>query len=240
MSILDKVGVTGNKFVVPLLGKMFRSNITKHNQALAFCINKGYFEMTSLIGIKDLKKELANFDEIVIVGGIDEIRKKNGKTVYRQRVFFKNLIILLEFCRSFCLNFELSADLKITINNIMNCKSDLKYLERYAALYNETIDNYLKNCLCLNLQMLLDNMDVRYDLGVNIEKIKENRTGYLNRTPFIVTCYNIDNHTSSLYLDPDTSDTRLFSGGNPNKEDISGVYGYTSTLIRQDRKRGVI
>lgn len=238
MSILNAIAVKGtNKFVVPCAGKMFRSSISKDDKALCFVINKGYFETTDLISMLSILDYTTKVNDIVLVGKIEKVRLRTSKIiVYRQRVFFKNLRIFLNFCKVQGIRFELAQDFHISINNIMNCREDLIYLERYAKRFDESIDEWLTHCCTIELYSLLKSLNMYSDLSKRVNIYLRGRVNYLYRAPFLISSYSIDTKSSGIFLGFVAEDKRLY------KDDVTGVdllkYGYTQKNVEADIKGG--
>lgn len=238
MSILNAIAVKGtNKFVVPCAGKMFRSSISKDDKALCFVINKGYFETTDLISMLSILDYTTKVNDIVLVGKIEKVRLRTSKIiVYRQRVFFKNLRIFLNFCKVQGIRFELAQDFHISINNIMNCREDLIYLERYAKRFDESIDEWLTHCCTVELYYLLKSLNMYSDLSKRVNIYLRGRVNYLYRAPFLISSYSIDTKSSGIFLGFVAEDKRLY------KDDVTGVdllkYGYTQKNVEADIKGG--
>lgn len=238
MSILNAIAVKGtNKFVVPYAGKMFRSSIFKDDKALCFVINKGYFETTDLISMLSILDYTTKVNDIVLVGKIEKVRLRTSKIiVYRQRVFFKNLRIFLNFCKVQGIRFELAQDFHISINNIMNCREDLIYLERYAKRFDESIDEWLTHCCTIELYYLLKSLNMYSDLSKRVNTYLRGRVNYLYRAPFLISSYSIDTKSSGIFLGFVAEDKRLY------KDDVTGVdllkYGYTQKNVEADIKGG--
>lgn len=239
MSILNAIAVKGtNKFVVPCAGKMFRSSISKNDKALCFVINKGYFETTDLISMLSILDYTTKVNDIVLVGKIEKVRLRTSKIiVYRQRVFFKNLRIFLNFCKVQGIRFELTQDFHISINNIMNCREDLIYLERYAKKFDESIDEWLTHCCTIELYYLLKSLNMYSDLSKRVNIYLRGRINYLYRAPFLISSYSIDTKSSGIFLGFVAEDKRLY------KDDVTGVdllkYGYTQKNVEADIKGSV-
>lgn len=238
MSILNAIAVKGtNKFVVPCAGKMFRSSISKDDKALCFVINKGYFETTDLISMLSILDYTTKVNDIVLVGKIEKVRLRTSKIiVYRQRVFFKNLRIFLNFCKVQGIRLELAQDFHISINNIMNCREDLIYLERYAKRFDESIDEWLTHCCTIELYYLLKSLNMYSDLSKRVNIYLRGRVNYLYRAPFLISSYSIDTKSSGIFLGFVAEDKRLY------KDDVTGIdllkYGYTQKNVEADIKGG--
>lgn len=228
-----------SRFVIPCAGKMFRSSISDKNKALCFLINKGYFETETLVDMLAIIEDADKFDDIILVGDIEKIRlKKTGKIVYRQRIFTKSLNMLGAICKILGVRVELTLDFEITINNIMNCRDDLPYLERYARRFNETIDEWLTHCCVIELYYFFQSIGIYTNMEWKVNKYLLDKEDYLYRAPFLISSYNIDKHSSSVFLGFDAKDKRLYL------DDVSGIdlidYGYTSKNVELDKKGGLL
>lgn len=238
MSIIEAVTAKGsNKLVIPCAGKMFRSSIENDDKALCFVLNKGYFETSDLVGMLTILDDCTKFKEIILVGQIEKVRLRSNKSiVYRQRIFFKNLKTTLNLCRVLGLRFELSPDFHISINNIMNCRDELTYLERYARRFDETIDEWLTHCCIIEMYYLLKSLDMYSDLGKKANIYLRNRVDYLHRAPFLISSYSIENKSSGIFLGFQADDKRLY------KEVVTGKdllkLGYTVKNVEKDIKEG--
>lgn len=238
MSIVDAIAIKGNnKFVVPCAGKMFRSNVNKKDKALCFTLNKGYFETADLISMLSILDDVKTINGFVLVGKIEKVKLSNNKgVVYRQRLFFKSLGTLLNFCKSFGLRFDLDSNFHISINNILNCVSDLVYLERYARCFDESIDVWLTHCCIIELNCYLKSLNMYSSLESLSNSYLRNRVNYLGRAPFLIASYDIDKKSSSIFLGFDAKDKRLY------KERASGVdllkLGYTTNNVKRDIREG--
>lgn len=226
-----------NKLVIPYTGKMFRSSLSKDNKALCFVINKGYVEMDDLTAMLRFVDDIEDIDVIVPVGDIEKIRLESGMIVYRQRVFFKSLKTMLSVCKLHCLFVSFPDSFHVTVNSVLNCTSELKYLERYSRRFAEPIDTWLMNCCLIQVHMLLKSMNMYSELEPRIEVILRGKRGYLDRSPFLIANYNIERHTSAIFLELDTLDERLFS--EPVSDVILLTYGYTTKNVEADLEAGV-
>jgi hypothetical protein len=238
MSLINTIAL-GNtsKLVIPCAGKMFKSSIPNNDKALCFVLNKGYFESTSLQNMLSIIEDSQEFNDIILVGKIDKVRlKANHNIVYRQRIFFKSLGAILNLCKLLGLKFELASDFHISINNIMNCITELVYLERYAKRFDESIDDWLTHCCIIELHYLLKSKNIYSGLEKDVDFYLKGRENYLERAPFLVSSYNIDTKSSGLFLDYNQDDSRLFREVVTGK-DLLGV-GYTDRNVEKDVKVG--
>lgn len=235
MSISNTVtSFTDDKLVIPTLGKMFHSNINKTNRGLAFLVNKGYFELEdlqSMLYLVDYCSE--DNDDLILVGSLSKVRLRSGKIVYRQRIFFRDLGKMINCCRLFGLKIVVPKYAHVTINNMINCRDEIKYLEKYASRFGQTIDEYLLWTFKIQFHLLLKQERIYSGLQKSIDNFLVGKTGYLDRAPFIVRRYSIKNHSSSLFFISDNSNESLFTQG------LEG-YGYTDKNKLSDKKKGVL
>lgn len=224
------------KFVVPFPGKMFFSNLNKTDKALCFCLNKGYFEYTQLPELLIVLDEIEELDYVVKVGAIDKILLKTGKIIYRQRVFIKNLLKFISLCKFRTITFEIPKDFRVTINSCMNCLDELKYLERYAKRFNETIDTWLTNCFIIHIYYILEYMELYNNLGVKVDSILSGKQGYLDRAPLLISRYSIDDSTSCIFKNLTLNDKRIYSEA--TTIDTFDNHGYTTATLARDKSRG--
>lgn len=229
-----------NKFVIPCAGKMFRSNVSNKNKALCFVINKGYLQTDTYEEMIKYREYIdKGYDTIIRVGNIDRIILRNTKKiVYRQRYFFKNFKVLIDMCKFFGFTVEISEDFEITINNVMNCKDDLRYLEVYAKNQSETITQYLTNTCMIYINDFFKLNDVYSKLPQDINKLLDGKRSYLERAPFLVISYNIDKKESGFFIcDKNFKDNRKF---NVNLEHTLDKvdYGFTEENVKKDLKAG--
>lgn len=239
MSITSAVtSASTSKFVIPCAGKMFRSSIKDGDKALCFLVNKGWFETETLEDMLDLVDDANRFDEVILVGDIEKVRlRKTKNIVYRQRIFTKSLNKLSGICEVLGVRIELLNGFHISVNNIMNCRNDLPYLERYAKRFNQTIDEWLTRCFVVELYYYFQSRGIANNMGWMVEKYLDGMIDYLYRAPFLVASYDIKNHSSSLFLGFKAEDPRLY------QDDVTGVellkYGYTENNVAADVKGGV-
>lgn len=234
MSILNSIVDKNNRMVIPCSGKMFRSTLEGKNQALAFCLNKGYLDfadLSDLLLILDCLKESNSF---ILVGSIEKIISGN-KLTYRQRIFFKSLNKLIEVCKHNGIIIEISKDFRININNVLNCLNELVYLERYARRFSQDIDTYLTNTCLVRLNNIFKQGSVKYVLNKNIDDLLSDKYGYLDRAPFVISDYDISSNTSGIFLESYVDDIRLYSAKvNVNN---SILFGYTSNNVQEDMEK---
>lgn len=239
MSITKVVSLKNDdKLVIPCAGKLFRSNISKDDKALCFVINKGYIETVLLDNMMRVLDSLNDIKELVLVGSVEKVSFRNGTIVYRQRIFFKSLKIMLETCKLNGLKVEVLKDFKISISNIVNCADDLKYLERYALNQSSDIDNWLTNSCLIHINNMLLTLNMFSDLGKRINPVLNGKVGYLDRAPLLVSSYSIDNKTSAIFIEKEImNDNRMYSI--KINDDGKLNFGFTTSNLQKDIKEGV-
>jgi len=215
---------------------MYRSSVSKNNQALCFLLNRGYFEASSLEDISFVKENI-QADSITYVGNIEEIRQFDNTVVYQQRVIFRNLTVMLNHCRIAGVYFMLGNDFHVTVESLQDCFSEFKCMKYYSWKFNEPIDVWLTNCCIIHVHELLKAMNIYTELGSRVDRILCNRIGYFDRAPFLLARYNKNEKTSSIYLETDINDRRLYSMNILDKSNLN--YGYTLKNIKNDRKEGL-
>lgn len=227
-----------NRLVIPFPGKMFRSNITKTNKALCFCINKGYFEFSDLTTMLALLDDIEEIETIVEIGQLEKI-KTSGGIVYRQRIFFSSFRIMINLCRLHGILIDIPDDFRITISSVTNCLTDIKTLEKYAFRQRQTLDAWLTNCCIIHVHYLLVSMHMYSFKEEQVQRILRNKKGYLDRSPFLVSSYSIRKKTSGIFLELNTDDERLFS--EPcERNSFYLKYGYTTANVERDRQGGSV
>lgn len=231
MSILGSIVDKNNRMIIPCSGKMFRSTLEGKNQALAYCLNKGYLDFADLADLLSVLDYLKSSDSFVLVGSIEKVLS-GDKLTYRQRIFFKSLNKLIEVCKRNGIVIEVSKDFRININNVLNCLDELVYLERYARQFSQDIDTYLTNTCLVRLNNIFKQGSVKYELNRDIDDLLIDKYGYLDRAPFVVSDYDISSNTSGIFLEAYVDDMRLYSGKvNVNN---SIVFGYTTNNVQED------
>lgn len=232
----DLASKTKSRLVIPYPSKMYRSNISKNNQALCFLINKGYFETVSL---SDMLFILDNIqaDTIFYIGKIEKVCLYDNMLVYRQRVAFRNVSMILNLCRMTGIYFELGQDFHVTVDSLQDCFSDVKIMKHYAGKFSEPTDVWLTNCCIVHIYGLLRAMNLYTPLGNRVDKILYRRIGYFDRAPFLLASYDKEEKRSSIFLEMDTNDSRLYSTQIIDKYSLT--YGYTTENIKKDRKVGL-
>lgn len=239
MSISKQMAKTGSmRLIIPYAGKMLRSNISKDNRALCFCINKGYIESDSLEPIYYLTESIKDSNSVwlFLVGKIDKIRLKTGRYCYRQRVFFYSFMNMCELCKKSGIVVQTSERFRITINSVTNCIEDLQYLEWYASTFEETIDSYLTNTCKVQIFNLLSSKKMFTPLKYEVDEILNGRLHYLERSPFLVGSYDVKTVTSSIFINKNNRDTRMYK--TEHLENIE-VYGFTEKMVNEDKQMGV-
>lgn len=231
-------GLQINRFIIPCAGKMFKSDIPNRDKALCFVLNKGYFETQDLLSMLGIKDVFSNRFGFVFVGNIEKIKLSSGKIVYRQRLFFKNLVLLINLCNQFGVYLFITKDFEISIDNLTNCTGDLRNLECIARRHGNSLGMWLTNCCKIELSYLLRKLGMSCDIDKRILQSIGARRDYLYRSPLLVSQYNIDTHGSGIFLDYGVDDVRLCS--TPTKGVGWLSIAYTDKNIKSDIKRGLL
>lgn len=229
-------------FVIPFAGKMFKSSTDSGDKALVFVLNKGYFQVNNLSRMLELRDAFIDDPDLICVGNINKIRlSKSREIVYRQRVFIKNISSLMKLCKKFGLYVRLDNNFRVTINSVMNCIEEARYLERYARKFNQTIDTYLTNCYVVWMHFLLQSYRMHSPYAERVEQILQGREGYMERAPFLCGRYSVAKHISSIMLcQPDEALTDMRCYTHPIYERTELNYGYLDSLVQEDVKGGVL
>lgn len=224
--------------VIPYAGKMFNSSISKSNKALCFLLNKGYLESSDLETLYYLIEGVLESSNpvFIMVGKIEKIHKTGVTFVYRQRIFFKSILGIADFCKQHLVLFRFSEDFRIGINNVLNCIDSLKYLEVYSRGFNLTIDEYLTSSCRIQTYLLMNSKGVRCQLGKLVKKHIKDKTGFLDKAPYLASSYDIDTHASAVYIPTNIEDRRLYSSDIEINTDFCG---FTTKVVEKDRKAGV-
>lgn len=226
------------RLVIPYAGKMFHSSINKNDKALCFLLNKGYLESNSLESlyyvVEDAKDD--SLDWLVNVGSLEKIHRGGNKYCYRQRVFFKSIVRMCSFCKQHGVSIQFSKDFRITINNVLGCLDDLKYLEIYSRVFGQSIDEFLTDACKVQLYLLLGNKKMSAPLHKEVNEILEDKIGFLERAPYLAGTYDISSHTSTVYIPSNVDDERIYRS---NTLASGSLHGFTNSVVESDRKAGV-
>lgn len=230
--------VNSMRLIIPYAGKMLRSNISAENRALCFCINKGYIESDTLEPLYYFVETVKESNSIwlYLVGKIDKIHLNNERYCYRQRVFFYSFINMCELCKKSGIIIQTANTFRITINTIINCTEDLQYLEWYANSFEESIDTYLTNTCKVQIYNLISSKKMTSPLQYEVDAILVGKTAYLERAPFLVCSYDVRNHTSSVFINKNNRDTRMYR---IEKLENLDLYGFTEGMVEKDKQAGV-
>lgn len=225
------------RLMIPFAGKMFKSSLDSSNKALCFCINKGYIESDELEPLYYLRETIAgNKDWIYNVGKIDKIHLGGKNFCYRQRIFFTDFLKTCQLCKENGIIVQTTPAFKISITNIVSCSEELKYLEWYANVFSESVDNYLTNTCKVQMYSLLNDNLMLSPLKYEVEEILKHKEGYLERAPFLAMRYDNVSNTSQIFIPAKNDDRRLYTTDNLQ---LTDTYGFSERLIEKDTKKGV-
>lgn len=238
MSFLAEViKSNGNVFYIPCSGKMFFSSVGKRDKALCICLNKGYLQTNTLEDMLEITSDMVSSKYFKLVGEIEKVRLiKSDTIVYRQRVFFKSIVELVACCQKFAVDLNFTDDFYITINSCMNVLSSLVYMERYAKQWGIDIDTWLRTTCIVQLHQLLEQKGLPSVFADRAKEILKGKKGYLDRAPFLVSYYDIDKHTSSVYIPLNTDNKQYYSDADLTKLN----FGYTVKNVEKDVREGRI
>ena len=226
MSLLTEL--TTYRLCIPKPGKMFMSNISKTNQVLVYCINKGFFETDELEDMQYILN-VCKSEKFVEVGSIEKVKLNEGEIVYRQRVFFKSFKEILDICKQNLVMVKFSKNFHFDINSVMNILEYLPALEKYAAEYNETIEEFLLNNFMIFMDLLLERYEMFSQYQLKARQLKEDRDwlAYIDRAPYVLSSYSIDDKTSAIFhlVGDDFADFES---------------GFTTDNLKKDKKLGRI
>lgn len=236
MSAVLGVGII--RLIIPRAGKMFKSNVSRNNKALCFCMNKGYLESETLDSLYYFiqARKATDSDWLHFVGGIDKIHMKSGGFVYRQRVFFYSFMNMCDLCKRSGITILLTKDFRIDINSVINCVDDMQYLEWYASMFDETIDSFLTNTCKVQVFNVLKSKGMMSPLKYEVDTLLKGKRGYLERSPFLVGSYDNTKKTSSVFININLKDDRMYT---TETLDNLETYGFTQKMVQKDIKSGV-
>ena len=184
----------------------------------------------------DFLNALSEYEEIKLVGSTDKVKLSNGALVYRQRLYFYDLDLMLKILYNSYFMVEVPENFYVSINNIISCKDILKYLYNYASEKNLTIDKFLRNSCLVHLHDYLDSLGLLNIAYPSLHQVYNNNIGFLDRAPFLLSRYNKESKTNSdysiFYLN-EYQDNRKFSTYITSKNILS-KYGFSNTLIIKD------
>lgn len=235
--LFDTVKEYPFRFVIPTLGKCFKSRISRKDKALLIVFNKGYIETDDIFSCYYISTFLSTHkgNLFILVGNIDKVKRADGKVVYRQRVYFKSFVTFMTAMSKLNAYIVIPNDFYVSTDALTGVVKELPYLERYARKFKVSINKWLENICKVVIYEVCK--DYKMCSKVNLtEKVLDIPKGYLDRAPMLCGSYNILTHTSSVITLCNRYDTDLFSG---NSSANKLPYGYTDCNVEFDIKRGV-
>ena len=229
--------MNGLRFKVPVAGKMINTSLKNRDTACCFVINKGYIESDTLADMLDVLDSIMDDKDYIFVGSLSKVRLKgSGSIVYRQRLFFKSLLKLMELCKQEQMDFIITEDFTIGISGVLNCISEIPYFGKYALKHGETVEDWLTNCCKIHIYNLMYelNLPVRSDFQADMDKILADKRQYIWRSPFLLKYYDPATKTSTLYLE-----RYMLDGRADNDKVFQTSEGYTKNNVKKDIKKGV-
>lgn len=193
------------KFVIPYASKLRYVTIGKKDRALAYCTDKGYIETYNMDACYYLSLFLKQTQtgKFIEVGNIEKIRLKDSTFVYRQRLYFTSLPLLIKIIGHFQGKIIIPESFKIGIQQMSYCARDIKNLEKYFNLKGFkdcTLDDWLTDCCLLQMHILADMNNIALDAYKSFESLAVE--GILNRAPYLSGIYDISEKRSSLIVPP--------------------------------------
>lgn len=236
MSISKVLASTSyDSFIIPCTSKLVRTNIGRNNSALCFLMNRGYFDTDTLSDMERLTKQICELDGTKLVGGIDKVVFSN-QVRYRQRVVFNDLLGVMEVCKMHGAGCSLSDDFRVTIDSVIDCSEDLRYLQYYARSYYQTVDTFLTNTCKIQFSLMAESKHMNNPLDEEISHILQGKRGYMDRAPFLLSKYNLSTGKSAIFIPKLKVDKSMYNEVKPNQ---FLDYGYTEKMVLKDRKGGI-
>lgn len=203
--IADSIRDNDLQFVIPYASKMFYSYISKDDKALCFMLNKGFIESKSLEVCYAFSLFLDNTlgDSFTIVGKIDKVRLTNDTIVYRQRVLFTSLSLLLPILSNFNVVLTIPKTFKIGISQMSRCFDSIPSLESYMEFKSSakyTLDTWLTDCCLIQLLIFCNIEKVEFNSYRSINDILI--PGLLDRAPYVCGSFDSKLHKSSVLIPP--------------------------------------
>lgn len=218
-------------------GQFFWHNVSSDEKVFCYTLDKCYLTSQDKLVFDDILVDLMTSKDLVEFGNIVEIKSEDGSVRYRQRFHSKSMSSLLNFCKMQGLRVRFDMDFHISINGFIKNSDQLKYLAVYAKKFNETLDTWLCNVCKVNLYYLMQKLGFGDTLKMSVERVLEDREGYMNRAPFMALAGTSSGRRTALYLPLDVNDKRLITIPCEDEKDLK--YGYTNKNLSKDIKAGV-
>ena len=222
-----------DRFMLSFVTNIINTNITKNNRALCFVVNLGYIETDNTDSINEICSGDCPFE---VLGDIEEGYNKDGSVVYRQKAKFSSLVEVIKHMKVNGISIGVSDNFSVRSETLINIAEVLKYIKAYNPDSNSVID-YMNNCCIIQLHCLIKSLGADSLLDDMVNEILKDHQGYLNRSLFLISSYNIENKMFGFFLPSVVDDERLYTIEIKDKKDF--IYGFTSKNVRADKKKGV-
>ena len=209
-------------------------------KSLCFGITRGYFETVTLSAMLSIIDAIEKTD-IKLIDNIDKVKLKDGRLVYRQRVYFVCFEDVATLCRKLDLGFDLTDDIYLTPNSYETIKKEMSYLEVYASQLHFSVDEWLiavfrYYCFVyIKEKDMLDLSSIDDDFFAEIETKK----GLLNRAPYFLSICDIAKNKYVILQYYNVEDEHLYTIEGQGTFSIFN-YGFTNLTLIQDKKKGII
>ena len=228
-----------NCFYIPAVNLM-HIKVTDTIKALCYGTTRGFFETSQLDTMLSLIDELTLLETVKLVEEIDKVKMRDGRIVYRQRIYFTSLETIIKLCKKLGFGFNLTDDVHITGKSMKIIQKDLPYLYKYANDLNIDVDDWLilvfrYYCFVyLQKKNMLDLSGIDESYFAEIEVIY----GLLNRAPYFLSVCDIAKHRFTVLQYVDIENEHLFTA--LDKATVSFYnYGFTNLNVLEDKKKGM-
>jgi len=221
-------------FVLPAAGNMVFTRIHNNDRLLCFTITKGYIETVSYASCVILAEFLVQTSKTKfrLIGGIAKVKTSDGITdsyVYRQRVCFTDLILLLKIFEKVDVVFKVANTFKISDGNIAISKKDKEAVVRLAYKNDMNYLSWLTLTLKMQLELLCREMGVKYDTPTDVGTDEI----VLVNAPYILTGFNVFGKNAVVAVFAGESKSTGYAWKIKNK--IIQLNGYTKRNVSRYR-----
>jgi len=221
-------------FVLPAAGNMVFTRIHNNDRLLCFTVTKGYIETVSYASCVILAEFLIQTSKtkFKLLGGIAKVKLSNGISsiyVYRQRVCFTDMILLLKIFEKMGVIFKVANTFQISENNIAISKKDKETVKRLA--YKNDLDclSWLTLTLKMQLELLCRDIGVEYDDPTDVRTDE----AVLVNAPYILTGFNVFGKNAVVAVFAGESKSTGYAWKIKNK--IIQLNGYTKRNVSRYR-----
>ena len=237
-------------FIIPQISSLEYSNISKTDKALCYVLDRGFIEAESLKSCYLMSTFLCSTlsNKFFKVGSIDKVKLKTQKTVFRQRIYFTDLSLLLSILSNFSIDLIIPKSFRVRISNFVNCNECIPNLTKYLkkkGYTNYSLDSWLTDSCIIQLFILCKLDNVNLSLYKSLSKIY--KKGLLVRAPYICGDFSLIKKRSSLVVLPsdivknNTYDGILSNTGLSSSYTIKHnnksvpMFGYTLRNVKHDK-----